>query len=114
MKSRFLTILLSAGLMALSGLASATTGAAEGKILYVYTYGDGRVLATGLSFASHSCSNNGGFWIPPDHPQIQKLLALILAAQASGATVIVNAKTDNCWYPEITQDTLTYVIVKSP
>lgn len=37
----------------------------------------------------------------------------MLAAQASGATIAVVAKIDNCWYPEITEDTTTYVIVRS-
>lgn len=113
MKSRLLSILITAGLMALSGHANAATGSAEGKISYVYTYGDGRVLVTGLSFTNQTCSNNGGFWIPPAHPHLQRLLALVLSAQASGATITVVAKTDNCWYPEITQDTYSYVIVKS-
>jgi hypothetical protein len=91
--------------------ASAATGTAAGTIVHVYTYGDGRVLVTGLSFSNNYCSNNGGFWVDGAHPHLQRILALVLSAQASGATVTVTAKTDNCWYPEITQDPSTYVIV---
>lgn len=102
-----------AALLCLSSLANATTGTAEGKITNVYTYGDGRVLVLGLTFGGTSCTTDGGFWIPWDHPALPRMLALILSAQASGATISVVAKTDNCWYPEITRDTNSYVIVKS-
>jgi hypothetical protein len=88
-------------------------GTSEGKITNVYTYGDGRVLVTGLMFSGATCEVNGGFWIPGNHPNLQRLLALILSAQATGATISVVAKTENCWYPEITQDPNSYVILKS-
>jgi hypothetical protein len=88
-------------------------GTSEGKITNVYTYGDGRVLVTGLTFSGATCDVNGGFWIPGTHPHLQRLLGLILSAQATGATVSVVAKTENCWYPEITADTSSYVILKS-
>ena len=113
MKSISFSVISFVCLLCLSGLAYAQTGASQGKITNVYTYGDGRVLVLGLTFAGETCSNDGGFWIPPSHPQLPRLLALVLSAQASGATIEVVAKTDNCWYPEITQDTSSYVIVKS-
>jgi hypothetical protein len=96
-----------------SQAASALTGSASGTIQYVYTYGDGRVLITGpgLTFAGSTCSHISGFWIDGAHPHLQRILALVLTAKTSGLTLIVNAKIDNCWYPEIVNDTSTYVIL---
>lgn len=114
MKFTRLRVLCFAGLLCLSGAMNAQAGTATGTIASVYTYGDGRVLVLGLAFSGATCTNNGGFWIPPAHPHLQRMLALILSAQASGATITAVAKTDSCWYPEITQDTNSYVIVQSP
>lgn len=96
-----------------SQAASALTGSASSTVKYVYTYGDGRVLVTGtgFTFAGATCMNSGGFWIDGAHPHLQRILALVLTAKASGLTLTVNAKIDNCWYPEIVNDTSTYVIV---
>jgi hypothetical protein len=110
MKPLLLTALSIAGFSCCSVV---NAGTSEGKIANVYTYGDGRVLVTGLSFSGATCEANGGFWIPGTHPHLQRFLGLILAAQASGATISVVAKTDNCWYPEITADPSSYVILKS-
>jgi hypothetical protein len=91
--------------------ARAQTGSAQGTIQYVYTYGNGMVLFVGPYFAQATCSNKSGFFIAPDHPHFSRLLAVLLAAKASGATVEVVAKIDNCWYPEITSDASTYFVV---
>jgi hypothetical protein len=52
------------GLLALpaSQLSIAAVGSAAGTANHVYTYGDGRVLVTGLTFAGATCSNIAGFW----------------------------------------------------
>jgi hypothetical protein len=97
-----------------SQAASALTGSASSTVQYVYTYGDGRVLVTGpgFTFAGATCQNSGGgFWIDGAHPHLQRILALVLTAKTSGLTLIVNAKIDNCWYPEIVNDASTYVII---
>lgn len=96
--------------MTLSQTASAVVGSATGIPQYIYTYGDGRVLVTGFSFTNTTCSNNGGFWIPGNHPHLQRFLALVMTAKATGRQIQISAKTDNCWYPEITTDTNSYVI----
>jgi hypothetical protein len=96
--------------MTLSQTASAVVGSATGVPQYVYTYGDGRVLVTGFTFTNTTCSNNGGFWIDGSHPYLQRIMALVLTAKATGRQLQVTAKTDNCWYPEITTDTYSYVI----
>ena len=105
--------LVFAGFLALvvSFAVNAATDTAEGTVSRVYTYGDGRVLVTGFTFTSTSC-NNGGFYIRATHPNIDRLLALVLSAQARGATLLVSAEVDNCWYPEITESSTTYVRVE--
>lgn len=92
--------------------ASAVTEGATGTVQSVRTYGDGRVLVTGFSFNTTTC-NNGSFWIPGDHPKLERMLATILTAKATGATITVLAKTDCSWFPEITTDSTTYVLLNS-
>jgi len=94
-----------------SQAASAVIGSASGTVAYIYTYGDGSVLVTGPYFASGTCSNNGGFYIPATHPNLSRILATVVLAKASGLEVSVAAKTDSCWYPTITTDASTYVTV---
>ena len=103
-----LASLLAASLLPLT--ASAVSGSATAVPQYIYTYGDGRVLVTGFSFTNTTCSNNGGFWIPGNHPYLSRYLALVISAKATGKQLQVVAKTDNCWYPEITTDTNSYII----
>jgi hypothetical protein len=92
--------------------ALAQTEGATGTVQSVRTYGDGRVLVTGFTFSTTTC-NNGSFWIPGDHPKLDRLLATILTAQTTGATITVLAKTDCSWFPEITTDSTTYVLLNS-
>lgn len=61
--------------MTLSQTASAVVGSATGIPQYIYTYGDGRVLVTGFSFAGSTCANNGAFRIEGNHPYLQRILA---------------------------------------
>lgn len=89
--------------MLASVLSNAETNSASGKIDRIYTYNNGQVLFTGFSFSGASCSNNGGFFIAGNHPHLEKYMSLLLAAKAMQSTVVVVAKVDNCWYPEITQ-----------
>ena len=97
----------------LSPCAFSTVGTATGTIQNIYTYGDGRILVigTGFNYSTTGCSNSSGFYIPGSHPQAQRLLASLLAAKATGTSLTVTAKTDGCWYPEITTDPSTYIIV---
>lgn len=104
----FGSLLLS--LIFMTGHVQAQTDAVTAQIQSVRTYGDGRVLVTGFTFSGVTC-NNGSFWIPGDHPSLARLLATILAAKASGATITVVAKTDCTWFPEITQDSSTVIIL---
>jgi hypothetical protein len=94
----------------LSGQVFAQTEGVTGTVQSVRTYGDGRVLVTGFTFNTATCSN-GSFWIPGDHPNMARLLATVLTAKASGATLTVIAKTDCSWFPEITQDSSTQIIL---
>lgn len=98
-------------ILILSSTALAATGGGSGTIQYVYTYGDGSVLVTGFPFPGATCSNNNGFYVEASHPNFARLLATILAAKASGQSITVNAKIDNCWYPTITSDASTYIIL---
>lgn len=98
------------GLALGSATAFGATGSATGTIQYIYTYGDGTVLVTGLNFSGASCTNNGGFVNPGAHPSFARLLRVVLSATAAGTTLTVIAKTDNCWYPEITADPTTYIV----
>jgi hypothetical protein len=104
---------LASGIMLLfaSSNVVAATGSGSGTIQYVYTYGDGSVLVTGFAFPGASCNNNSGFYIESTHPHFARLMATILTAKASGQSIIVNAKIDNCWYPTITADTSTYIVL---
>jgi len=68
-------------------VALATTGTATGTIQRIYTYGDGSVLVTGFYFAGATCTNNSAFYIQGTHPQFARLMAVILAAKTSGATL---------------------------
>lgn len=95
----------------LSQGASAATSTATGTVTYLYSYGDGRILVSGFIFPNATCMNNGAFWIEGNHPSFARLLATILTAKATGAQVQVTAKSDTCWYPEITADASTYIIV---
>lgn len=99
-------VCLSAGNGALAG-----TGSGQGVPQYVYTYGNGMMLVTGLTFSGATCNNNGGFVVAASHPQFSRIMALVLAARAQGAALQVVAKTDNCWYPEITEDASTYIVM---
>lgn len=107
---------LSGTLAACLGLALASTsavaeiGSAQGTIQHVYTYGDGRILVSGFNFSGASCTNNGGFVVYGSHPHFARLLSVVLSAKATGTTLAVTAKTDNCWYPEITADSTTYIV----
>jgi hypothetical protein len=92
------------------GYANAQTASATGTVQSIRTYGDGRVLVTGFSFPGATC-NNGSFWIPGDHPKLSAFLASLLSAKAMGLTITVVAKIDNCWFPEITNDSTTLIIV---
>lgn len=94
-----------------SHAARAAEGTATGTIQYMYTYGNGMVLVTGFSFSPASCTNNGGFVIYHDHPHFKTILAVLMSAKATGATVSVVAKVDNCWYPEMTSSPSTYFVV---
>lgn len=94
-----------------SNAALAATGSAQGVPQYVYTYGNGMMLVTGMSFSGATCSNNGGFVVAASHPHFSKIMALVLAARAQGAALQVVAKIDNCWYPEITEDLSTYIVM---
>lgn len=98
-----ISLVASCLLMALSTTASAVNGAATGTVGQIYTYGDGRVLVTGFAFPDATCSNNGAFYIPGDHPHLERILAVVLTARATGARLSVTATIDNCWYPEIAQ-----------
>jgi hypothetical protein len=109
-RKKNLKLSLFLSLIFISVQALALTGSASGVIQDVRVYGDGRVLVTGFTFSGATC-NNGSFWIPGDHPNIARLLSAILAAKASGATLTVSAKIDCSWFPEITQDSSTVVIV---
>lgn len=97
-------------LIFVTGHALAQTEGVTGTVQSMRTYGDGRVLVTGFTFSTSTC-NNGSFWIPGDHPKLERLLATILTAKASGASLTVVAKTDNCWLPEITIDSSTFVLI---
>lgn len=76
-------------------------------------YGTGKVLVMGpnFQFANANCSNNGGFFIPANHPRLKELLALVLSARATGSQLQVYASIDNCWYPQITEDEASHVFV---
>lgn len=87
----------------------AAIGSSQGTVQQTWTYGNGMMLVGGFNFSGATCSNNGGFVIPATHPQFSRLMAVILAAKASGAVLTVVAKIDNCWYPEITTDSSTYI-----
>lgn len=102
---------LASALSLVAGTAAAAFGGGSGNVQYIYTYGDGSVLVTGITFTGAGCSNNSGFWIPGTHPHLAKILANVLAAKASGMPLSVSAKIDNCWYPEITNDSASYVVV---
>ena len=104
-------ILLLIIFITITGQALAQTEAATGTVQSVQTYGDGRVLVPGFQFTAALCNNNGSFWIPGDHPHLEKLLSTILTAKATGQQLTVVAKTDNCWYPEITQESTTYIVL---
>lgn len=101
---------VSAGLLLVSATASALT--AQGTVQYIYTYGDGTILVTGFNFSGAPCGNNGGFFIAGSHPNRSQILAQVLAAKAQGTTVEVAAHAaTGCWYPQITTDSSTYVVV---
>jgi hypothetical protein len=105
-----LTIALLAAAASLFSMSSlAALDSAQGTVQGMHTYGDGRVLVSGFNFSNATCSNNSGFVIYGSHPHFQRLLAIILTAKAMGPTLAVVAKSDNCWYPEITQDSTTYI-----
>jgi hypothetical protein len=95
----------------LGGRTFAQTGGATGQVQYILTYGNGMVLVTGLYFSGATCSNSSGFVIYADNPNFKQLLSTVLMAKAMGATLSVAAKTDNCWYPEITQDSTTFISI---
>ena len=99
-------------LLCFSGNAQAATAGATGTVKDIYTYGDGRILVSGFGYPNSNCNNKYGFWIPGNHPHLQRILSVILSAKATGASLTVVAKIDNCWYPEITADSSTYVIMK--
>jgi hypothetical protein len=89
--------------------AVAALGSSQGTVTNFTVYGDGRVLVSGFNFSGASCSGNGALVIYGNHPHLSRLLGVIVAAKASGTPLTVVAKTDNCWYPEITIDSTTYV-----
>lgn len=93
-------------------VALATTGTATGTIQRIYTYGDGSVLVTGFYFAGATCTNNSAFYIQGTHPHLARLMAVILAAKTSGATLAVTAQTNSCWYPQIGTDGSTYISIE--
>ena len=109
---KFLTASLILLVLCSSAPALAATGSATGTIQHVFTYGDGSMLFTGFDFPGASCGNNGGFYIPGDHPQMSRLLSVLLTARATGATVHVVATIDNCWYPYLTSGPDTYVDIQ--
>lgn len=114
MKVKVIRLIVIALLILTNHSLYAATGSVTGVINKVVVYGDGKVLVTGtgLVFSGASCSNIGGFYIPGDHPNMQRLLSQILTAKAMGSELDVVAKTDNCWYPEITQNNSTYIVLK--
>lgn len=61
----------------------AALGSSQGTVQQTWTYGNAMMLVGGFNF--------------------------VLAAKASGAVLTVVAKTDNCWRPEITADSSTYI-----
>jgi hypothetical protein len=93
--------------------AFAVTATASGAVTSIYTYGDGSVLVTGINFPTGTCSHNSGVYIEGANPALSRLLATILTAKASGLSISVNAKVDGCWYPTITADSTTYIILGS-
>ena len=112
-KQRFMALAFSICAAVFSQSASAAVGSASGTIQSLYTYGDGRILVRGLTFSTGTCSSNTGFTVAADHPNFARILATLLTARAMGLTITVVAKVDNCWYPEITTDSTTYVILES-
>lgn len=90
----------------------AAFGSVEGTVNRIYTYGSGKILVTGFTFPNATCSHNGAFWIPASHPELETWLSLILTAKATGVTVFVMASIDNCWYPEITTSSSSYMYLK--
>lgn len=91
--------------------ANALTGGATGTVQSISTYGNGMVLVTGLYFSGATCGNSSGFVIYADNPNFKQLLTTVITAKTTGATLSVVAKTDSCWYPEITQDSTTYISI---
>ena len=96
-------------LLLVNSLSYAATGTATGKVGRIYTYNNGQVLFTGFLFTGASCSNNGGFYVPGNHPHINKFISMLLSAKATQSTVTVVAKIDNCWYPEITEGSYFFI-----
>jgi hypothetical protein len=104
---RCLLLFMSAGA---STLAQAAT--AQGTVQQVWIYGNGDAVITGFTFSGASCSVNNGFTLPATNPNFSKLMAVILSAKATGATLQVSAaKTTGCWYPGITPDGDSYVVL---
>jgi hypothetical protein len=97
------------GIVTVSTAAFAAVGSSQGTVTATRIYGDGSVLVSGFYFSGATCSNNGAFVINASHPQFSRLFATVLSAKATGATLSIVAKTDNCWYPEISQDMTTYI-----
>lgn len=91
--------------------AVAENAASTGTVQSIYTYGDGTVLVTGFHFSGASCINNGAFFLAGSHPNLPKVLALLISAKTTGATVTVVAKIDNCWYPQFMTDQTSYLVV---
>ncbi|WP_072680855.1 hypothetical protein [Arcobacter sp. LA11] len=91
----------------------AATGTATGKVKRIYIYNNGQVLVAGFNFPEANCQNNSGFYIPGDHPHLEKYMSLLLSSKAMNLTVTVVAKTDNCWYPQINESgELTYLYIE--
>ena len=111
MNRRIKSALLGVIALCASQASFAVLGTAVGNVNYVYVYGDGRVLVNGFTFSGATCTQNGSFWIDGDHPHIARILALVLSAKASGTQLTVSAKIDNCWYPQITADSTTFVVM---
>lgn len=113
MKSKFWSVLvLCFSMFAFAVSVFAQTGVGQGTIQQIYMYGNGSIVVSGIQFSGIGCSNSHGFLIGSDNPNFARLLAVILSARSMGATLIVSAKTDNCWYPEVTQDSMHYVLLQ--
>lgn len=89
-------------LLATSSVACAETVNATGKINEVAVYGSGMVLVYGPKFGATHCSGaHDAFRINENHPHIDRLLSLILAAKAMQKDIEVNAEVPatGCWAP---------------